>query len=84
MSVGTQPPNATQDQNFAAGVLRMREFYAKLDTPVIDVLAGQTQDLFGWQGSGFYPATPARLGILGEVFHRNPQLRLSKRFESKP
>jgi hypothetical protein len=80
---GVQPPNATQDQNYAAGIIRMREFYAKLDTPVIDVLAGQTQDLFGWQGSGFYPATPARLGVLGEVFHRNPQLRLSKRIESK-
>jgi hypothetical protein len=79
---GVQPTTATQDQTFVANGPRMREFYGKLETPVFDLLAGQTQDLFGWQGFGFYPNTTARLGVLGEVFHRNPQLRLSKEFKT--
>jgi hypothetical protein len=69
---------ATQDQYYNASIIRLRQFYTKLETPVVDVLAGQTNDLFGWGGQGFFPSTPAFLGVLGEVFHRNPQLRLSK------
>jgi hypothetical protein len=72
------PPNATQDQTYFAVPFRLRQYYARLETPIIDVLAGQTNDLYGWGGAGFYPSTPARLGVLGEVFHRNSQLRLTK------
>ncbi|HTM46802.1 MAG TPA: hypothetical protein VL137_17725 [Polyangiaceae bacterium] len=75
---GTVASNATQDQSYVAGPIRLRQFYTKLETPIVDVLAGQTQDLYGWGGSGFFPNTPAFLGVLGEVFHRNPQLRLTK------
>jgi hypothetical protein len=58
--------------------LRLRHFYLKFETPVVDILAGQYHDLFAWGGAGFYPNSVAFLPLLGEVYHRNPQIRLSK------
>jgi hypothetical protein len=75
---GVQPPTATQDQSATYASIRLRQYYAKLETPVVDLLVGQTFDLFGWGGQGFFPSTPVFLGVMGEVFHRNVQLRLSK------
>jgi hypothetical protein len=43
---------------------------------------GQTFDLYGWGAQGFFPSTPAFLGVMGEVFHRNVQARLSKTLSS--
>jgi len=76
---GVQPTTVTQDQQYTYSSIRLRHYFAKLETPVFDLLAGQTFDLFGWGGQGFFPSTPAFLGVLGEVFHRNVQLRLSKK-----
>jgi hypothetical protein len=60
--------------------LRMRHYYMKVETPVVDIIAGQYHDLFGWGGKGFYPSTLAFLGITGEIYHRQPQIRLSKTY----
>jgi hypothetical protein len=81
---GQLPPTATQDQFFSTPIPRLRQFYAKLETPIVDVLAGQTYDLYGWGGSGFFVSTPAFLPVMGELFHRNAQLRLSKVLGGKP
>ena len=75
---GMQPTTVTQDQQYTYSSIRLRHYFAKLETPVFDLLAGQTFDLYGWGGQGFFPSTPAFLGVMGEVFHRNVQLRLSK------
>ncbi|MDB4983542.1 MAG: hypothetical protein JWM82_4294 [Myxococcales bacterium] len=75
---GIIPTTASQDQSYTYASIRLRQYYAKLETPVLDILAGQTFDLFGWGAGGFFPNTPAFLGVMGEVFHRNVQLRLSK------
>jgi hypothetical protein len=75
---GIQPTTASQDQTYTYASIRLRHYYAKLETPVLDLLVGQTFDLYGWGGQGFFPSTPAFLGVMGEVFHRNVQLRLSK------
>jgi hypothetical protein len=74
----TQPSEVTEATTYTTSALRMRQFYLKVETPIIDVYAGQLQDLFGWGGKGFYPNTLAFLGITGEVYHRQPQIRLSK------
>ena len=63
------------------GPVRLRHAYLKLETSVVDVIAGQYYDLFGW-GSYFYPATVAYLGVPGEIYHRNPQLRLEKKVQA--
>jgi hypothetical protein len=70
--------SSTEGDLFTNPVLRLRQFYLKLETPVVDVLAGQYHDLFGWGGAGFYPNSVAFLPLLGEIYHRNPQFRLSK------
>jgi hypothetical protein len=75
---GNQAPGTSQTDVFTNGTLRMRLFYLKLDTPVVDIIAGQYHDLFAWNGGAFYPNTVAYLPVLGEIYHRNPQLRVSK------
>jgi DcaP outer membrane protein len=81
---GTVPSNATQDQSYTYASIRLRQYYARLETPIVDLLVGQTFDLFGWGGQGFFPSTPAFLGVMGEVFHRNVQVRLTKVIATAP
>jgi hypothetical protein len=75
---GTQPTEVSEQTIYITNPLRMRHYYLKAETSVVDVLAGQYHDLFGWGGKGFYPSTLAFLGVTGEVYHRQPQLRISK------
>jgi hypothetical protein len=78
----TQPTEVNEQTAYITNPLRMRHFYIKAETPVVDVLAGQYHDLFGWGGKGFYPSTLAFLGVTGEIYHRQPQFRLSKTITS--
>lgn len=80
---GVLPTTATQDESYTTASIRLRHYFAKLETPIVDVLVGQTFDLFGWGGQGFLPNTAA-FGVMGQVFHRNVQLRLSKVIASAP
>jgi hypothetical protein len=80
---GPLPTTAAQDDAYTLDSIRMRLYFAKLETPFVDVLVGQTFDLFGWGGQGFLPHTAA-FGVMGQVFHRNPQLRLTKTLASAP
>jgi hypothetical protein len=81
---GTQAPTTSQNSFYTDGPVRMRHFYAKLETPVFDVLAGQYHDLFAWGGAGFYPNSVGFLPLFGEIYHRNPQFRISKTLRSQP
>jgi hypothetical protein len=76
------PIEYTEANSVTQAGLRMRHYYMKVETPIVDILAGQYHDLFGWGGKGFYPSTLAFLGITGEVYHRQPQIRLSKTLSS--
>jgi hypothetical protein len=75
---GNQAPTASESAIYTNSPIRMRHYFLKLQTPILDVLAGQYHDLFAWGGSGFYPNSVAFRAVFGEVYHRNPQLRLSK------
>ena len=77
---GVQPTDATEQQVYTAPSVRMRLFYFRLRQDFftrasVDLLVGQYHDLFAWGGAGFYPHSIAFLGIAGEVYHRNPQIR---------
>ena len=72
------PIEYTEANSVTQAGLRMRHYYMKVETPIVDFIAGQYHDLFGWGGKGFYPSTLAFLGITGEIYHRKPQIRLSK------
>ena len=75
---GVQPSDATESTVYTMGTVRMRLFYLRLKLPRgLELLAGQFHDLFAWGGAGFYPNSVAFLGIAGQVYHRNPQIRAS-------
>ena len=79
---GVMPSEATEEQTYIFGTPRLRIAVMRLKSPVVDLTAGQYHDLFGWGGSGFFPATLAFLGVSGQIYHRNPQVRLSKTLHS--
>jgi hypothetical protein len=56
---------------------RIRHAYLTLRNPIVDILAGQTFDVFGWQN--FY-APCALLGVPNQLSSRSAQFRLSKSF----
>ena len=57
---GGEPQTTSQGESYTAGPMRMRHYYAKVESPIVDVLAGRKyHDLFGWGGAGFYPNSVA-------------------------
>ena len=78
---GAQPTDATEATIYTTPSVRMRLFYLRLkfefDKSNLELLAGQYHDLFAWGGAGFYPHSIAFLGLAGEVYHRQPQIRLT-------
>ncbi len=75
--------NTTEAAYFNNASFRVRHAYVKLESPVIDVLAGQAYHLLGWQNY-FFPSTTAFLGIPNMLFNRTGQIRVSHTFESNP
>jgi hypothetical protein len=77
------PTSTTEQGMFSAPVLRVRQAYLKLETPIVDLLIGQAWNLFGWQAS--YLVTSAQEpGYPGELTQRTSQIRLSKSIHAGP
>jgi hypothetical protein len=83
---GNQPPNGTysstqlpapltENNLLASGGLHMRHAYFKLESPYLNLIAGQTYGVFGFQNY-FFPATTELFPMPNQAFSRNPQLRL--------
>jgi hypothetical protein len=79
----SNPPTTTESAFFQSPTLRVRHAYLKVETPIVDILAGQYWGLFGWQ-TYFHPNTVEIQGVPGEVFGRSPQFRISHIFKSAP
>lgn len=67
---------------FTSPVLRIRHAYAKFETPIVDVLFGQTWNLFGW-APNYVPTAAHWSGLPGEAYGRNIQFRVSKTIKSE-
>jgi hypothetical protein len=80
--LGNQPPNASEAQFVSNPTFRIRHFYLKMETPYIDVLIGQYWDLFGWQ-SVYHPNTVEIQGVVGQLYSRTAQIRVSKTFKTE-
>jgi hypothetical protein len=80
---GLVPTDARQNDVIIFGTPRIRHAFLKFETPILDVYAGQTYDVFGWAPS-FFPTTVAYLGVPGQIYHRDPQLRLEKTLSVGP
>jgi hypothetical protein len=89
--LGTQLPvgnsgqgyQGTEGAFFTNPTFRIRHMNFKIETPVVDVLAGQYWQLFGWQPS-FMPNTVDIQGVPGELYSRTPQIRISKTIKAEP
>jgi hypothetical protein len=69
----------TEQGVWSSPVLRLREAWVRLETPIVDILIGQTANLFGW--SAKYLVTGVQQpGLPGQMYQRTPQLRLSRTF----
>jgi hypothetical protein len=62
----------------------VRHLYVAMRSPILDVLFGRYYGLFGWGGKGFFPNTAAFLGVPGQLYHLESQLRLSHIFRTGP
>jgi hypothetical protein len=71
----------SENTYFDSPTYRVRHAYVKLANPYVDVLLGQTYDLFGWQNFSS-PTSLEFLGLPNQLFSRNPQLRLSHDFNA--
>lgn len=81
---GTPPtPAVTENGYFTSPTFRVRHMALKMETPYVNVLAGQYWQLFGWQ-SYFHPATVEIQGVPGQIFSRAPQFRVSHTFKTDP
>jgi hypothetical protein len=75
---GQVASNASEGQNWSTAIVpRLRHFYFRIDNPIVDVLVGQYWHLFGWQNV-YHPGSVQAQGLLGQVYSRDLQLRLSK------
>lgn len=83
---GTAP--AAGSTNSEAGffqnpVFRIRHAYFKAETPILDFTVGQTWNLLGWQAT-YVPAIVQWPGVLGELYGRSVQVRVSKTIKLNP
>jgi hypothetical protein len=79
--LGNQPATS-EAATLQNGTFRVRHLAAKLETPYVNILAGQYWQLFGWQ-TYFQPNTVEIQGVPGEVYSRAPQFRLSHAFKTE-
>ncbi len=71
-------PTATSEQGtWVNPVLRVRHAFLKMETPIVDILFGQTWSPLGWS-AGYLVTSVQEPGLPGQIFQRTPQLRLSK------
>ena len=73
--------HASEGAFYQSPLFRVRHAYLKLASDVVDVVAGQTYDVFGWQNA-YSPCTVQFLGLPNQLFSRNVQLRISRSFQA--
>jgi hypothetical protein len=71
--------NLTEQSFFTNATPRIRQAFVKLDTPALSVWVGQTWSLIGFEAA-YFPTSVQYQGLPGQLFSRNPQLRLSRIF----
>ena len=76
-NAGAIPTTTSETSFYVNPNLRLRHAYMRLETPVVDVVLGQTWHLFGWQPN-YVPASIEFSGNTAALFGRTPQLRISK------
>jgi hypothetical protein len=79
----SQPYQGTEGSFFTSPTFRMRHAFLKVETPIVDVLAGQYWELFGFQPY-YQPNTVQIQGVPNQIYSRTPQVRVSKTIKASP
>ena len=80
----TRPPTPPELVTATAGLFAApAPQLAQLETPFVDILIGQSWQLFGWQPY-FHAGAVSISGIPGDIFSRAAQIRLSHSFRTNP
>ncbi|MEO8548916.1 MAG: hypothetical protein ABI678_03060 [Kofleriaceae bacterium] len=74
---GNQPPGISEASTYGNAGFRIRHMNVKLETPYVDILAGQFWSLFGFQSMS-HPNTVAIQGVPGQIYSRVQQIRIGK------
>jgi hypothetical protein len=74
---GNQPNTVSEASLYVNATMRIRHAYFKLETPYLDVLFGQTWQLFGWQPNSQAGSVQFQ-GLPGFLSSRAAQLRIGK------
>lgn len=82
-SSSATPYFQNESATFSAPSVRVRHAFFRVETPFVDFLAGQYWAPLGFQPY-YQPNSVQALGFPGMLYARVPQLRLSKKIETKP
>jgi hypothetical protein len=81
--LGNQPAGISEPAFWSNGTMRSRHVFLKVESEYVDLLFGQTWNLFGFQ-TVFHPNTVEIQGVPGQLFGRTMQFRLSHMFKTDP
>jgi hypothetical protein len=73
--------NLSEQSFFTNATPRIRQAFVKVDTSIVSIWAGQTWNITGFQAA-FFPTSVQYQGLPGQLFGRDPQLRLSRTLDA--
>jgi hypothetical protein len=79
---GARPPTQTEASFFTNPTPRLRHGLMQVDTDIVTFWIGQTWNLMAF-AAAFLPTSVQPQGLPGQLFGRNPQVRLSRIFDAK-
>ncbi len=83
-SSGTYPLAGSSEASFWNNpTMRVRLAYFKVESPIVDMMVGQSWHLFGWQPT-YHPNSVLIQGLPGELYGRTMQVRISKTIPTGP
>jgi hypothetical protein len=81
-NVIARPEVGTETNFFVNATPRIRHGLLQIDTDIVTFWIGQTWNLIGFEAA-FFPTSVQYQGLPGQLFGRNPQVRLSHIFDAK-
>ncbi len=76
----TAAPDNTEAAFYTQPGIRIRHAYVDAQKDGWDILAGQFWTLFGWQADYLLSTMTPGASVMGELFQRTPQVRVTKTF----
>ena len=79
---GARPPTQTEASFFTNAIPRIRHGLMQIETDIVTFWIGQTWNLMAFEAA-YLPTSIQPQGLPGQLFGRNPQVRLSRIFDAK-